>query len=109
MSKFLDLVKSVHPLSEADETPEEVKNEPVEVSDELETRLPKELDATVKVQLIKLAVATLFVDKDRLEESNPSARTIINQISSNTPIDISNVEETQKLLEELMALVSMPS
>jgi hypothetical protein len=108
MSKFLDLVESTYPFL-AEQEDENPSPDIIPTSDEENTALPKEIDSTVKVQLVKLAVETLFIDKNRLEESNPSARTIINQISDKTPIDITNVEETQKLLEELIALVEIPS
>ena len=118
MSAFANLVTNTYNvLLERDEDPTNTVTMPVddappapEVKSGLETSaLPDKMDPTVKVQLMKLAVAALFVDKDRLEESNPSARTIINELSNLTPIDITNVEQSQKLLEELLALIQMPS
>jgi hypothetical protein len=113
MSKFLDLVKSTYPLlneAEEIETPTETPMpQPVDVSDKEDSSLPKEEDVALKVQLIGLAKTALFIDKTHLEESNPSARTIINELAQINPIDLTNVGEAQKLLEELIALVGMPS
>jgi hypothetical protein len=113
MSKFLDLVKSTYPLlNEAEEvkTPTETPMpSPVDVSDKEDSSLPKEEDVALKVQLVSLAKTALFIDKTHLEESNPSARTVINDLTQLNPIDLTNVSEAQKLLEELIALVDMPS
>jgi len=115
MSKFLDLVKSTYPLlneAEEVETPTETPTPtpaPVDVSNKEDSKLPKEEDVALKVQLIGLAKTSLFLDKTHLEESNPSARTIINELAQLNPIDLTNVGEAQRLLEELIALVDMPS
>lgn len=114
MSKFLDLVKSTYPLlneeEEIEKTPEPAKTpEPVDVSNKEDSKLPKEEDVALKVQLINLAKTALFIDKSRLEDSNPSARTIINELAQLNPIDLTNVGQAQKLLEELIALVEIPT
>jgi len=117
MSKFLDLVKNTYPLlNEAEEVETTTENPetsktpaPVDVSNKEDSKLPKEEDVALKVQLVGLAKTALFIDKTHLEESNPSARTIINEIAQLNPIDLTNVGEAQKLLEELIALVDMPT
>lgn len=109
MSKFLDLVKSTYPLLNEAEEAEAPTPVPVDVSDSEDSKLPKEEDVALKVQLVGLAKTALFIDKNRLEDSNPSARTIVNELSQLNPIDLTNVNQAQKLLEELIALVNMPS
>ena len=114
MSKFLDLVKSTYPLlneAEEIETPTEkpLPPSPVDVSNKEDSKLPKEEDVALKVQLVSLAKTALFIDKTHLEDSNPSARTVINDLTQLNPIDLTNVGQAQRLLEELIALVDMPS
>jgi hypothetical protein len=110
MSKFLDLVYATHPLlKEEDETNIDKVDEPLPTSSKEDSALPSPKDKSTEVQLVGLAKTALFIDKSHLEESNPSARTIINRISQIDPIDITNVDQVQKLLEELIALVEMPS
>jgi hypothetical protein len=116
MSTFLDLVKNTYSLLKEEETPETPKApereetpSPIDVSNKEDSKLPKEEDVALKVQLITLAKTALFIDKSRLEDSNPSARTIINELAQLNPIDLTNVSQAQKLLEELIALVEIPS
>ena len=110
MSKFLDLVYATYPLlKEQEENGPEAVEEPLVTSSSEESELPSPKDKSTKIQLVGLAKTALFIDKTHLEESNPSARTIINKIAEIDPIDITNVDQAQKLLEELIALVEMPS
>jgi hypothetical protein len=113
MNKFDKIYKKVYLSLEANEDPTNIADieklpEPQEVGNE-ESALPNEdsvkMTPEKQVQLVKLAIQALFVDKNSFE-NDPSIQGLISSLSN--PTDLTNVERKEKDLVQLLSSLNLP-
>lgn len=104
--KFLELLKKTASTLNEDSDFGFDETEGEQPAPETQSALPTEnsveLTAEKRVQLVKLAIQCLFIDKSKLSDNS-----VVNNLTK-SPIDLTNVEQKEKELTELLGSLNLP-